>query len=101
MSKKSIIEREKRRRVLSKKFFIKRLKLKSIISNIHSSEEERWKAVLKLQKLPRDSSLSRMRNRCIQTGRPRGFLRKFGISRMKLRELAMSGEIPGIKKSSW
>ncbi|ARC54492.1 30S ribosomal protein S14 [Candidatus Riesia pediculicola] len=101
MSKKSIIQREKKREELSKKFFVKRLKLKSIISSTKSSKKEKWNAVLKLQKLPRDSSSSRKRNRCLQTGRPRGFLRKFGISRIKLRELAMKGEVPGLKKSSW
>jgi len=66
-----------------------------------SSDEDRWDAVLKLQSLPRDSSPSRQRNRCRQTGRPHAFLRKFGLSRIKVREAAMRGEIPGLKKASW
>ncbi|MGP1931050.1 MAG: 30S ribosomal protein S14, partial [Arsenophonus sp. ET-DL12-MAG3] len=86
---------------LIKKFFIKRVELKTIISAINTSNEDRWNAVLKLQTLPRDSSPSRRRNRCRQTGRPHGFLRKFGLSRIKVRESAMRGEIPGLKKASW
>ncbi|MCR3754664.1 MAG: 30S ribosomal subunit protein S14 [Candidatus Westeberhardia cardiocondylae] len=101
MTKKSIKVREEKRKSLVKKFFAKRVELKNIISNINISEEERWFAVFKLQKLPRDSSPSRQRNRCRITGRPHAFLRKFGVSRIKFRESAMRGEIPGIKKSSW
>ncbi|MFI4853132.1 MAG: 30S ribosomal protein S14 [Candidatus Makana argininalis] len=101
MTKKSILKRESKRLKLVNKFFKKRLELKNIISNLHFSETERWKAMIKLQKLPRDSSPSRQRNRCIQTGRPHAFLKKFGLSRIKLRECAMKGEIPGLKKSSW
>ncbi|MCH2456063.1 MAG: 30S ribosomal protein S14, partial [Idiomarina sp.] len=67
----------------------------------NASDEERWEAVLKLQKLPRDASPSRQRNRCRITGRPHGILRKFGMSRIKVREMAMRGEIPGLKKASW
>ena len=74
---------------------------KAIISDVNASDEDRWNAVLKLQTLPRDSSPSRQRNRCRQTGRPHGFLRKFGLSRIKVREAAMRGEIPGLKKASW
>ncbi|MDU3170963.1 MAG: 30S ribosomal protein S14 [Escherichia coli] len=83
------------------KYFAKRAELKAIISDVNASDEDRWNAVLKLQTLPRDSSPSRQRNRCRQTGRPHGFLRKFGLSRIKVREAAMRGEIPGLKKASW
>ncbi|ABF13779.1 30S ribosomal protein S14 [Candidatus Palibaumannia cicadellinicola] len=101
MTKQSIRAREFKRIILAKKFFAKRIKLKQIISNIHSSSEERWNAIIKLQQLPRDSSRSRQRNRCSQTGRPHAFLRKFGLSRIKVREAAMRGEIPGLRKASW
>ncbi|CAL4323842.1 30S ribosomal protein S14 [Buchnera aphidicola (Chaitophorus sp. 3695)] len=101
MAKQCMKEREIKRRYLSKKFYTKRMQLKSIIINTKLSKEKRWKAVLKLQKLPRDSSMSRQRNRCYITGRPHGFLRKFGFSRIKLREAAMRGEVPGLRKSSW
>lgn len=101
MTKKSITKREEKRKKLIKKFFKKRNKLRNIISNINSSEKEKWNAIFDLQSLPRDSSPSRKRNRCQKTGRPRGFLRRFGLSRIKVREFAMRGEIPGLKKSSW
>lgn len=101
MTKKSIIEREKKRSFLIKKFYWKRIKLKKIISNVNVSNKNRWKAIIKLQSLPRNSSFIRKRNRCIQTGRPHGYLRKFGLSRIKFREFAVRGDIPGLKKSSW
>ncbi|WP_343192094.1 30S ribosomal protein S14 [Buchnera aphidicola (Formosaphis micheliae)] len=101
MAKESIKAREIKRIKLAEKYFHKRIKLKNIISDITQSKDVRWNAVLKLQILPRDSSPSRQRNRCRQTGRPHAFLRKFGLSRIKLREAAMRGEIPGLKKSSW
>lgn len=101
MAKESMKAREFKRIKLGKKFFVKRQKLKKIILNMSLSKQIRWEAVLKLQTLPRDSSLSRQRNRCFQTGRPHGFLRKFGLSRIKVREAAMRGEIPGLRKSSW
>ncbi|QJC34153.1 30S ribosomal protein S14 [Enterobacteriaceae endosymbiont of Donacia cinerea] len=101
MAKESIKARELKRIKLGKKFFLKRIKLKKIISDINTSDKLRWNAVFKLQSLPRDSSLSRQRNRCKLTGRPHAFLRKFGLSRIKLREAAMKGDIPGLKKSSW
>nr|BET44514.1 MAG: 30S ribosomal protein S14 [Candidatus Aschnera chinzeii] len=101
MAKESMKARDIKRAKLIKKFFKKRIELKNIISNINSSNEDKWNAVLKLQTLPRDSSPSRKHNRCRQTGRPHGFLRKFGLSRIKVREFAMRGEIPGLKKSSW
>ncbi|AWH90306.1 30S ribosomal protein S14 [Buchnera aphidicola (Melanaphis sacchari)] len=101
MAKQSMKEREKKRLKLANKFYVQRTELKNIIGNIKFSEEDRWNAVLKLQKFPRDSSPSRQRNRCRQTGRPHAFLRKFGLSRIKVREAAMKGEIPGLKKASW
>lgn len=101
MAKQSIKAREVKRVKLADKFFKKRVELKTIISNVNVSDKDRWNAVLKLQTLPRDSSPSRQRNRCRQTGRPHAFLRKFGLSRIKVRETAMRGEIPGLRKASW
>ena len=101
MAKSSMKAREAKRTKLVAKYAEKRAALKEIISNVNSSEEERWDAVLKLQSLPRDSSSSRQRNRCNVTGRPHGYLRKFGMSRIKVREACMRGEIPGLKKASW
>ncbi len=101
MTKKSIIMREKKRRFLINKYFRKRLTLKKIISNNKTSNVNRWKAIIKLQLLPKDSSYIRSKNRCIITGRPHGYLRKFGLSRIKFREFASKGYIPGLKKSSW
>lgn len=101
MAKQSVKAREVVRVKLAQKYRVKRDALKALIASAHSSEEERWNAVLKLQTLPRDSSMSRQHNRCRQTGRPHGFLRKFGLSRMKVREAAMRGEIPGLRKASW
>ena len=101
MAKQSMKARDVKRVKLAEKFFAKRAELKKIISDVNASDEDRWNAVLKLQTLPRDSSPSRQRNRCRQTGRPHGVLRKFGLSRIKVREAAMRGEIPGLKKASW
>ena len=101
MAKQSMIARDVKRAKLADKFYAKREELKKIISSEFASDEERWAAVLKLQTLPRDSSPIRQRNRCRQTGRPHGVLRKFGLSRIKVREAAMRGEIPGLKKASW
>lgn len=101
MTKESVKAREIKRLKLINKYYTKRLFLKKIIVNRRLSQEKRWNAILKLQTLPRDSSPSRLRNRCRQTGRPHAFLRKFGLSRMKVREAAMRGEIPGLRKSSW
>ncbi|KMW71618.1 30S ribosomal protein S14 [Photorhabdus luminescens subsp. luminescens] len=101
MAKQSLKARDVKRAKLAEKFFTKRVELKAVISDVNASDEERWNAVLKLQTLPRDSSPSRQRNRCRQTGRPHAFLRKFGLSRIKVREAAMRGEIPGLKKASW
>ncbi|MFQ3197346.1 MAG: small subunit ribosomal protein S14 [Paraglaciecola sp.] len=101
MAKESMKAREVKRAKLVVKFADKRAELKATISDVNTSDEDRWNAVLKLQQLPRDSSVSRKRNRCAITGRPHGFLRKFGLSRIKLREAAMRGEVPGLKKASW
>lgn len=101
MAKSSMKAREASRAKLVAKYAEKRATLKAIISSANSSEEERWDAVLKLQTLPRDSSKSRQRNRCNVTGRPHAYLRKFGMSRIKVREAAMRGEIPGLRKASW
>lgn len=101
MAKNSMKAREAKRTKLVAQFAEKRAALKAIISDVNTSDDDRWDAVLKLQALPRDSSPSRQRNRCNVTGRPHGYLRKFGMSRIKVREAAMRGEIPGLKKASW
>ncbi len=101
MAKKSMIERELKREKLVKRYAAKRAALKETIRNVKSSDEERIAAQIKLNALPRDSSSSRLRNRCAITGRPHGVYRKFGLGRNKLREAAMKGEIPGLTKASW
>lgn len=101
MAKLSLINREAKRAKLVRKYAAKRAELKTIIDNIKLSEEERMNARLALQKLPRNSSPTRQRNRCQVTGRPRGVFSKFGLARAKVREYAMRGEIPGIVKASW
>jgi small subunit ribosomal protein S14 len=101
MAKMAVINREQKRRATVKKFAAKRAELLATISNMKISDEERAVARLKLQSLPRDSSPVRLRNRCALTGRPRGTFRKFGLGRIKVREFAMRGEIPGIVKASW
>jgi len=101
MAKLALINREQKRRKTVKKFAAKRAELMAVVNNQKLSPEERYEARLKLQKLPRDSSAVRTRNRCALTGRPRGVFRKFGLARGKLREIAMRGEIPGVIKASW
>jgi len=101
MAKKSMIARETKRAELIKKYQAKRAELKEIIRSPNSSFEEKENAQLQLQKLPRDSSKSRLRNRCNLTGRPHGYYRKFGLSRNKLREATMRGDVPGVTKASW
>jgi small subunit ribosomal protein S14 len=101
MAKVSMINREKRRAKLVKKYAGKRAELKAIIANPEVGFEERQEAMFALQKLPRDSSPVRQRNRCAISGRPRGFYRRFGLSRNKLREAAMRGDVPGLRKASW
>ena len=101
MAKQSIKARDVIRAKLVEKFSAKCADLKATIKDVNTSDDDRWAAVLKLQELPRDSSPARQRNRCNVTGRPHGYLRKFGLSRIKLREAAMRGEVPGLKKASW
>lgn len=101
MAKTSLIEREKKREALVKKYAAKRAELNAIIADQSRSEEERYQARLKLQQLPRNANPTRLRNRCELTGRPRGTFRKFGLARNKLREIAMRGEVPGMTKASW
>jgi small subunit ribosomal protein S14 len=101
MAKLALINRELKRTNLVKKFAGKRAELKAIIEDQSKSEEERYEARLKLQALPRNANPTRQRNRCALTGRPRGTFRKFGLGRIKLREIAMRGEIPGMTKASW
>ncbi|MGM8227883.1 30S ribosomal protein S14 [Cellvibrio sp. ARAG 10.3] len=101
MAKKSMIAREVKRAQIEKKYAAKRAELKATIVNPASTEEQVWEAQIKLQKMPRDASKSRQRNRCRVTGRPHGVYRKFGLCRHKLREAAMRGDVPGLVKASW
>lgn len=101
MAKKSMINREKKRTKLVGKYVKKRAELKAIVADPEVGFEEKQQAMFGLQKLPRDSSPVRQRNRCQITGRPRGFYRKFGLSRNKLREATMRGDVPGLRKASW
>ncbi len=91
MAKKGMINRELKRRA----------ELKAVIANVNASDEERFEAMMKLQALPRNASPVRLRNRCGLTGRPHGYFRKFGLSRNKLRETVMQGDVPGVVKASW
>jgi len=101
MAKLSLINRDQKRRALVKKYTKKREALEAILNNVKASEEVRYAARLKIQQLPRNANPTRLRNRCALTGRSRGYFRKFGLSRSKLREFAMRGEVPGIVKASW
>lgn len=101
MAKISKVVKNEKRKVMVKLYADRRAEWKAIINNPKSSVEEVDAAVIKLQKMPRDASPSRVRNRCSQSGRSRGFLRKFGVSRIALRSLALEGQIPGVVKSSW
>lgn len=101
MAKMAIKNREDKRTKTVAKYAAKRAALFAIINNAKLPDEERFEARLKLQALPRDASPTRQRNRCALTGRPRGVFRKFGLCRLKLRESAMRGEVPGMTKASW
>ena len=101
MAKTALINRDQKRRQMVKKYAAKRAEVLAMANNPKAQQEERYEARLKLQKLPRDASPVRLRNRCALTGRPRGTFRKFGLGRNKLREIAMRGEIPGVIKASW
>jgi len=101
MAKTSMINREVKREKLAKRYAEKRAELKKLISNPATGYEEKIDAVSRLNKLPRDSSESRQRNRCVLSGRPRGVYSKFGLGRNKLREATMRGDVPGLRKASW
>ncbi|WP_341668321.1 30S ribosomal protein S14 [Alcaligenes sp. SDU_A2] len=101
MAKLSLINRDIKRVKLAEKFAAKRTALKAIIDDQSKSDEERYQARLQLQQLPRNANPTRQRNRCVITGRPRGVFKKFGLTRHKVREMAMRGEIPGMTKASW
>ena len=101
MAKTSVVNRDKKRRAVVKKYAAKRKELLEIINNQRFSQEDRYAARLKMQQLPRDASPVRLRNRCALTGRPRGVYKKFGLGRAKLRDIALKGEIPGVIKASW
>jgi len=101
MAKKSVLAREVKRKKLEEQFASSRLDLRKRIRDQSVADEEKWAAMMALQKLPRDSSRCRQRNRCAMTGRPRGYFRHFGLARSSLREVAMRGEAPGVVKDSW
>ena len=101
MAKKSKIVREFHLQKKVQRHFELRKELRAIIKNPNVSDEEKEKAIIKMQKLPRSSSASRLTNRCAVSGRPKGYMRKFGLSRITFRELALKGELPGVTKASW
>ncbi len=101
MAKKSMVAREVKRAKQVEKYAQKRAELKAIINSPESDEDQVWEAMMKLQKLPRDSSAARQQRRCRVTGRPHAVYRKFGLCRNKLREAAMRGDVPGLVKASW
>ena len=101
MAKTSMVNREIKRAKLAKRYGAKRIELKAVISSLTASYDDKMEAQAKLQKLPRDSSPSRVRNRCELTGRSRGVYSKFGLGRNKLREATMRGDVPGLRKASW
>jgi small subunit ribosomal protein S14 len=101
MAKKSMLMRQKRREAAVEKYAKRRAELKELIRDPKTSEDSKLAAQVALHKLPRDSSPVRLRNRCALTGRPHGYYRKFGLSRTKLREATMRGDVPGLRKASW
>jgi len=101
VAKLSLINRDIKRAKLAQKYAAKRAAFKAIIADTSKTDEERYQARLELQQLPRNANPTRQRNRCIVTGRARGVFSKFGLTRHKLREMAMRGEVPGITKASW
>jgi small subunit ribosomal protein S14 len=101
MAKKSMVNRETKRAKLIRRFGARRIELKKVVTSDTATYEEKLDAMVKLQKLPRDSSPTRQRNRCALTGRPRGVYSKFGLGRTKLREATMRGDVPGLRKASW
>ena len=101
MAKSSMIARETKRLKTAERFAAKRAAIKAVLSDVNASDDEKWEAQVKLQKLPRDASPVRQRKRCQITGRPHGVYRKFGLCRHKLRVAAMRGDVPGLTKASW
>lgn len=101
MAKLSLINRQRKREQLVERYSAKRKQLTDVATSAKFSDEERMQARHALQELPRNASPTRLRNRCAYSGRPRGNFRKFGLSRLRLREMAMRGEIPGLLKASW
>ncbi len=101
MAKKSMIAKNLNRRRIVARYAEKRKELKAVIKNPKSSLDEKKLALMALEKMPRDANPIRIRNRCNLTGRPRGYYRKFGLSRISLREMANNGKVPGITKASW
>ena len=101
MAKKSAVEKNEHRKVLVQRYAAKRAELKKIVMDRSLEPEERFDATLKLAALPRNGAKVRIRNRCMLTGRPRAYYRKFGLSRIALRELASDGQVPGVVKASW
>ncbi|MDA3877087.1 MAG: 30S ribosomal protein S14 [Halothiobacillus sp.] len=101
MAKKSMLNREAQRQKLAARYAVKRAQLRVILSDVNAEFDDKMKASVELSKLPRDSSVCRQVRRCSITGRPKGVYRKFALGRNKLRQLAMSGEIPGLRKASW
>ncbi|MEW2499657.1 MULTISPECIES: 30S ribosomal protein S14 [unclassified Amycolatopsis] len=101
MAKKSKIAKNEQRKVIAARYVEKRRALKAVIASPHSSARDKADAVVALQRMPRDASATRIRNRDTADGRPRGYLRKFGLSRVRMRQMAHNGELPGVSKSSW
>ena len=101
MAKKSMIAKDLKRKKMIEKYAAKRAAIFEVINNASATDEERFEARLKLQSIPRNASPVRQRRRCAITGRPRGVFRKFGLGRIKIREIAMRGAIPGVIKASW
>lgn len=101
MAKKSVVIRQKKREELVQRHWEKRMQLRKAVVNMSLTEEERENAKIALNKMPRNTSHIRLRNRCQMTGRPRAYLRKFGMCRLSFREFALAGAIPGITKASW
>ncbi|MDA0688709.1 MAG: 30S ribosomal protein S14 [Proteobacteria bacterium] len=101
MAKTSMLAREYKRAKTVEKYAAKRAELKAVLKNPNASDDDKWAAQIKLQKLPRDASPIRQQRRCRVTGRPHGVYRKFGLCRNKLREAAMRGDVPGLTKASW
>jgi small subunit ribosomal protein S14 len=101
MAKKSMIERQSRREKIVRRHAAKRAEYRRIIRDVKATDEEKRVAQARLQALPRDASPVRLRNRCVITGRPHGYYRKFGLGRNKLREATMRGDMPGLSKASW